>query len=98
LRKMHITYFLHFKFRLQDKMHFFNQKNPHFCEIRKIGRKNTASNPLCKTLIALCSARATVNQHPPAHHPLDACCGWTSTELIFGFTLVTNSIGNRSHT
>ncbi len=25
-------------------------------------------------------------------------CGWTSTELIFGFTLVTNSVGNRSHT
>jgi hypothetical protein len=25
-------------------------------------------------------------------------CGWTSTELIFGFTFVTNSVGNRSHT
>jgi hypothetical protein len=41
-----------------------------------------------------------VNQHPPAHHPLDACyysfVGWTSTELIFGFTLVTISVGNRS--
>ncbi len=24
-------------------------------------------------------------------------CGWTSSELIFGFTLVTNSVGNRSH-
>jgi hypothetical protein len=26
-------------------------------------------------------------------------CGWTSTEFIFGFTLVTNSVGNisRSH-
>ncbi len=23
-------------------------------------------------------------------------CGWTSTELIFGFNLVTNSVGNRS--
>jgi hypothetical protein len=36
----------------------------------------------------------------PVHHPLDA---WyysvvdePSTELIFGFTLVTNSVGNRS--
>jgi hypothetical protein len=42
----------------------------------------------------------TVNQHPPAHHPLDApyysVVGWTSTELIFGFTLVTISVGNRS--
>jgi hypothetical protein len=24
-------------------------------------------------------------------------CGWTSTELIFGFTFVTNYVGNRSH-
>jgi len=43
-----------------------------------------------------------VNQHPPAHHPLDA--GYysvvderTSTEFIFGFTLVTNFVGNRFH-
>jgi hypothetical protein len=39
---------------------------------------------------------ATVNHHPPVHHPLDVC-GWTSTELIFGFILVTNPVGNRSH-
>jgi len=25
-------------------------------------------------------------------------CGWTSTELIFGFTFVTNSIKNKFHT
>jgi hypothetical protein len=36
-----------------------------------------------------------VNQHPPTHHPLDGCpsllsCGWTSTKLIFAFTLVHN--------
>ncbi len=24
-------------------------------------------------------------------------CGWTSTELVYGFTLVTNSVRNRSH-
>jgi hypothetical protein len=37
------------------------------------------------------------------HHPPSTGCllllssGWTSTELIFGFTLVTNSVRNRSH-
>jgi hypothetical protein len=34
------------------------------------------------------------------HHPLEACYlfsgGWTSTELTFGFTLVTNYVGNKS--
>jgi hypothetical protein len=43
---------------------------------------------------------AKVNKHPPWHQPLKAyyysSCGWTSTELIFGFTLVTNSV-RRSH-
>jgi hypothetical protein len=29
--------------------------------------------------------------------PLLLSCGWTSTELIFGFTLLTNPVGNRSH-
>jgi hypothetical protein len=28
--------------------------------------------------------------------PVSLRCGWTSTELIFGFTLVSNSVGNRS--
>ncbi len=41
----------------------------------------------------LCGLLAAGNQHPPAHHPLDGClllvsCGWTSTALIFAFTLV----------
>jgi len=44
--------------------------------------------------------KAKVNQHPPAHHPLDCLlwlsCGWISTKLILGFTLVTNYVGNRS--
>ncbi len=39
--------------------------------------------------------------HPPVHHPLDAhyysVVDELLTELIFGFTLVTNSVGNRSH-
>jgi hypothetical protein len=46
-----------------------------------------------------------VNQHAPAPTsapstgcPLLLSCGWTSTELIFGLTLVTNAVGNRSHT
>ncbi len=37
-------------------------------------------------------------QHPPVHHPLDACYYSVVDELqlrfIFGFTLVTNSVGN----
>jgi len=41
--------------------------------------------------------RATVNQHPPAHHStgclLLLSCGWTSTELMLRFTLVTKSVG-----
>jgi hypothetical protein len=45
---------------------------------------------------------ATVNQHPPAHHPSTGCllllsCGWNSTELIFSSTLVTDSVRNRPH-
>jgi hypothetical protein len=43
---------------------------------------------------------ATVNQHPSAHHPLDAryysVVDETQLELIFGFTLLTNSVENRS--
>jgi hypothetical protein len=43
--------------------------------------------------------RATVKQHPPVHHPLDAChysvVDETSTELIFGFTFINNFVGNR---
>jgi hypothetical protein len=43
-----------------------------------------------------------MNEHPPMHHPLDAhyysVMDGTSTELIFGFTLVTNLVGNMSHT
>ncbi len=39
----------------------------------------------------------------PTSAPSTGCllllrCGWTSTELIFGFTLVTNAVGNRSCT
>jgi hypothetical protein len=45
--------------------------------------------------------RAQVNQHPPAHHPVDAhyysVVDEPQTELIFGFTLLTNSVRNRSH-
>jgi hypothetical protein len=40
-------------------------------------------------------------KHPPMNHPLDELvllhCGWTSTELIFGFTLVSNCVRGRSH-
>jgi hypothetical protein len=43
--------------------------------------------------------KAPVNQHPPVHHPLDAyhysVVDETSTEFIFGFTLVTNFVENR---
>jgi hypothetical protein len=43
----------------------------------------------------------TVNQHLPVHHPLDACYYSVMDEsqqsLTLGFTLVTNSVGNRSH-
>jgi hypothetical protein len=35
---------------------------------------------------------------PSTGCPLLLSCGWTSTEFIFGFTLVANSVGNRSHT
>jgi hypothetical protein len=38
---------------------------------------------------------------PPVHHPLDAryfsVVDEPQTELIFGFTLVTHSVRNRSH-
>jgi hypothetical protein len=44
---------------------------------------------------------ATFNQHPQAHHPLDAYYYSVVDEpqlsLIFGFTLVTNSVMNSSH-
>jgi hypothetical protein len=43
------------------------------------------------------------SQPTPTIAPSTGCllllsCGWTSTELKFGFTVVTNSVGNRSHT
>jgi hypothetical protein len=43
----------------------------------------------------------TLNQHPQAHHPMDAhyysIVDEPPTELIFGFILVTNSGRNGSH-
>jgi hypothetical protein len=42
------------------------------------------------------------SQWTSTHHtPSTGCllllsCGWTSTELIFGYSLVTNSVGNKS--
>jgi hypothetical protein len=56
-----------------------------------------------KRMIHTYTRRAPVNQqHPPVHHPLDApyysVVDEPQTELIFGLTLVTNSVGNRSHT
>jgi hypothetical protein len=42
---------------------------------------------------------AIVNQHPPAHRPLDACSYSVVDEpqlgLVYGFTLVTNYVRNR---
>jgi hypothetical protein len=42
------------------------------------------------------------HSEPATSTPSTGCllllsCGWTSTELIFGFTLLTNSVINRSH-
>jgi hypothetical protein len=43
---------------------------------------------------------ATMNHHPPVHHPLDvsyySVVDEPQTEFIFGYTLVTNSVGNMS--
>jgi len=44
---------------------------------------------------------ASLLSHPPIYFVLRKLievlsCGWTSTELIFGFTLVTNFVGNGS--
>ncbi len=46
---------------------------------------------------------STVNQNPPAHHPLDdsyySVVDEPQLKLIYGFTLVTiSSVGTRSHT
>jgi hypothetical protein len=51
--------------------------------------------------VGLCNGRgATLNRPTSASSTgcsLLLSCGWTSTELIFGFTLVTHSVQNRCH-
>jgi hypothetical protein len=53
--------------------------------------------PIFAAALCTSSNKATVNQHPPAHYPLDAryysVVDEPYIELIFGFTLVTNSVG-----
>jgi hypothetical protein len=39
----------------------------------------------------------SIHQGTSTGCPLLLSCGWISTELIFGFTLITNSVRNRSH-
>jgi hypothetical protein len=53
---------------------------------------------LFRVLFPMCSPKF---QHPPAHHPLDACSYSVVDEpqlgLVYGFTMVTNYVRNRFH-
>jgi hypothetical protein len=80
-------------------------KNPKLSTSTKPSQK---SQVLLINIISLCEiiwayvqmapTPARVNQHPPMHHPLNVrYYGWTSTELMFGFTLVTHLVRNRSY-
>jgi len=67
------------------KLPFINSTHPictSFCPIPKLeaGRPQWTSTSV---------------HHISTGWPLWLCCGWTSTELIFGFTLVINSVRNR---
>jgi hypothetical protein len=53
LEKNALYLFLVFQVLSSGLNALFQPKNPHFCEITKIGIKYTVANPLCKTLIAL---------------------------------------------
>jgi hypothetical protein len=61
-----------------------------------------ASIDLSGASVWMIEHKGTMKWHPPAHHPLDACYYSVVDEtqlslLMFGFTLVTNSVGNRFH-
>jgi hypothetical protein len=65
-------------------------------------KHNWPSNqPLWQNPQTMTMRAATVNEQPPAHRPLDAhyysVVDEPQTEFIFGFTMVTNSVGNRFH-
>ncbi len=51
---------------------------------------------LIKSIVE-CQSEPAPTSPPSTGRPLLLSCGWTSTELIFDFTLVTNSVRNRSH-
>jgi hypothetical protein len=53
-------------------------------------------------ILGMAHKQASHSEPAPTSAPSTGCllllsCGWISTELIFGFTLVTNSVRNRSH-
>ncbi len=58
----------------------------------------------CETTYEWMNKRTAIYSEPAAltSTPSTGCllllsCGWTPTELIFGFTLITACVGNRSH-
>jgi hypothetical protein len=60
------------------------------------GRRGRGSLVLCSRwrMVGL-FGHSTVNQHPTSAPSIGCSLDEPSTELIFGFTLVTNSVGNR---
>jgi hypothetical protein len=91
-----------------SKFQVFSEKKGEKVRSRKeraLGQDNPlkhnwpSNQPLWQNLQTM--RAATVNQQPPAHCPLDAhyysVMDEPQTEFIFGFTMVTNSVGNRSH-
>ncbi len=98
----HLFLFQNFKFSLKKR-----GKKVRSRKEKALGQDNHLKNnwpsnqPLLQNPQTMTTRAATVNQQPPAHRPLDAhyysVVDEPQTEFIFGFTMVTNSVGNRSH-
>jgi hypothetical protein len=93
-----------------SKFQVFSEKKGEKVRSRKeeaLGQDNPlkhnwpSNQPLWQNLQTMTMRAATVNQQPPAQLPLDAhyysVMDEPQTEFIFGFTMETNSVGNRSH-
>jgi len=95
-------FFFNFKFSLKKRGKKVTSKKK-----KALGQDNhlkhtwLSNQPPWQNLQTMTTGATTVNQQPPAHCPLDArhysVVDKPEIEFIFGFTMVTNSVGNRSH-
>ncbi len=77
---------------LADLMLFLGWVSMNLCHITPL----KMMKPFSSKIFSHCHSEPALTSAPSTGCPLLLSCEWSSTELIFGFTLVTNSVGNRS--